>query len=57
MEVIFQICAFALVCLVLLVFLGQHSPQSGVVVSLAACVGILLVLTPQLYQQIGRAHV
>lgn len=50
METIFQTCAFALVCLVLLVFLNQHSPQTGVLVSLTACVGLLLALAPQLYQ-------
>lgn len=50
MELIFQACAFALVCLIVLTFLNQHSPHTAALAGLAACVGLLILLAPQLYQ-------
>lgn len=50
METIFQACAFALICLILATFLSRHSPQTSVLIGLAACVGLLALLAPQLYQ-------
>ncbi len=37
MELIFQACAFALVCLIVLTFLNQHSPHTAALAGLAAC--------------------
>lgn len=47
MDVLFKVCAFALIALVLAVFLQQYSPQTAVLIAVAACVGILLFLLPQ----------
>ena len=46
MDVLFKLCAFALVTLVLAVFLQQHSPQTTALLAVAACVAILWVLAP-----------
>ena len=46
MDVLFKLCAFALVTLVLAVFLQQHSPQTTALLAVAACVAILGVLAP-----------
>ena len=37
-------CAFALICLIVLTFLRQYSPQTAVLAGLAACVGLLTLL-------------
>lgn len=47
MEILFKVCAFALIALVLAVFLQQYSPQTSVLIAVGACVGILLFLLPQ----------
>ena len=46
MDVLFKLCAFALVTLVLAVFLQQHSPQTTALLAVAACAAILWELAP-----------
>lgn len=46
----FRACAFALICLIVLTFLRQYSPQTAVLAGLAACVGLLTLLAPPLWQ-------
>lgn len=48
MELLFRIGAFALVALVLVVFLQQHSPHTGLLLALLACLGIMAMLLPQM---------